>query len=108
MSRLSWETYVNKTLGCWMGKNAGGTLGEPMEGRREILDLDWYPIVQKGGIPNDDLEVQLVWLHALETRGLHLSAEELGAEWLDHTIWSMLEKEWWSHRDRHRAEGTIS
>ncbi|MBT7303726.1 MAG: hypothetical protein HN849_29620 [Victivallales bacterium] len=86
MSRLTWETYVNKTLGCWMGKNAGGTLGGPMEGRREILDLDWYPVVQEGGIPNDDLEVQLVWLHALETRGLHLSAEELAAEWLDHYL----------------------
>ena len=86
MSRLTWDAYVNKTLGCWMGKNAGGTLGGPMEGRREILALDWYPVVQEGGIPNDDLEVQLVWLHALETRGLHLSAEELAAEWLDHYL----------------------
>jgi ribosomal-protein-serine acetyltransferase len=33
---------------------------------------------------------------------------KVGAKWLDHSIWSMLEKEWWSHRDRHRAEGTIS
>ena len=86
MSRLTWDTYVSKTLGCWMGKNAGGTLGGPMEGRREILDLDWYPVVQEGGIPNDDLEVQLVWLHALESRGLHLNPEELAAEWLDHYL----------------------
>jgi len=86
MSRLNWDTYVSKTLGCWMGKNAGGTLGGPVEGRREILSLDWYPVVQVGGIPNDDLEVQLVWLHALETRGLHLSAEDFAAEWLDHYL----------------------
>ena len=33
---------------------------------------------------------------------------KIGARWLDHTIWSMLEREWWAHRDRHRAEGTIS
>ena len=86
MAPLSWDVYFDKTLGCWMGKNAGGTLGEPMEGRREILDLDWYPEVREGGIPNDDLEVQLVWLHALETRGQDLSAAELAAEWLDHYL----------------------
>ena len=86
MARLSWDTYFTKTLGCWMGKNAGGTLGGPVEGRREILDLDWYPTIQEGGIPNDDLEVQLVWLHALETRGQHLTAEDLAAEWLDHYL----------------------
>lgn len=86
MSRLDWKTYVSKTLGCWMGKNAGGTLGGPVEGRREILTLDWYPQIQEGGIPNDDLEVQLVWLHALETRGLHLSPEDFAAEWLDHYL----------------------
>ncbi|MDK1026492.1 MAG: GNAT family protein [Actinomycetota bacterium] len=33
---------------------------------------------------------------------------KVGGEWLDHTIWSLLEHEWWRHRDRHRAEGTIS
>lgn len=86
MAHLSWDTYFTKTLGCWMGKNAGGTLGGPVEGRREALDLTWYPKIQEGGIPNDDLEVQLVWLHALETRGQNLTAEDLGAEWLDHYL----------------------
>lgn len=86
MAHLSWDTYYSKTLGCWMGKNAGGTLGGPVEGRREILDLTWYPKIQAGGIPNDDLEVQLVWLHALETRGQWLTAEDLAAEWLDHYL----------------------
>jgi len=32
---------------------------------------------------------------------------KVGNRWLDHTMWSMLEKEWWVQRDRHRAEGTI-
>lgn len=86
MACLDWETYFDKTLGCWMGKNAGGTLGGPVEGRREALSLDWYPVLQEGGIPNDDLEIQLVWLHALETQGLHLTAQDLAAEWLDHYL----------------------
>lgn len=33
---------------------------------------------------------------------------KIADRWLDHTVWSMLEKEWWVHRDTHRAEGTIS
>ncbi len=33
---------------------------------------------------------------------------KIGNRWLDHTVWSMLEQEWWIQRDRHRAEGTIS
>lgn len=32
---------------------------------------------------------------------------KVGNRWLDHTVWSMLEKEWWLQRNRHRAEGTI-
>ncbi len=86
MALLDWQTYFDKTLGCWMGKNAGGTLGGPVEGRKEAMTLDWYPVVQEGGIPNDDVEVQLVWLHALETEGIHLTAEDLAAEWLDHYL----------------------
>lgn len=90
MKTLTWETYYEKTLGCWMGKNAGGTLGGPDEGKLGPLSLNWYPRVQEGGIPNDDLEIQLVWLHALETRGTHLKAEDLASEWLDHYLanWS--------------------
>lgn len=32
---------------------------------------------------------------------------KVGNRWLDHTVWSLLEPEWWAQRDRHRAEGTI-
>ena len=34
--------YRDKVLGCWTGKNIGGTLGAPMEGRREIFDVKFY------------------------------------------------------------------
>ncbi|MGI9667885.1 MAG: GNAT family N-acetyltransferase [Acidimicrobiia bacterium] len=32
---------------------------------------------------------------------------KVGNRWLDHTVWSLLEPEWWALRDRHRSEGTI-
>ena len=40
--KLNRETYLDKVLGCWAGKNIGGTLGAPMEGRREIFHCDFY------------------------------------------------------------------
>jgi len=84
--KISRETYWDKVYGCWLGKNAGGTLGGPLEsiyGREEMFDVWWYPKVVEGGIPNDDLEIQLVWLQALKDRGITLSARDLAEYWLD-------------------------
>jgi len=83
---ISWDTYRDKVYGCWLGKNAGGTLGGPLEdlyGRDEMFDVWWYPRVVEGGIPNDDLEIQLVWLQALRDRGITLSSRDLAEYWLD-------------------------
>jgi len=44
----------------------------------------WYPELQPGGIPNDDLEMQLIWLKALEEVGPRLDAQDLAPYWLDH------------------------
>ncbi|HON72035.1 MAG TPA: ADP-ribosylglycohydrolase family protein, partial [bacterium] len=35
------------------------------------------------GLPNDDLELQLIWLQALEDRGLDITARDLAEYWLD-------------------------
>jgi len=78
--------YYNKVYGCWLGKNCGGTLGAPLEsgwGKEEMFDVWWYPELREGGIPNDDLELQLIWLQALEDKGLHLKARDLAEYWLD-------------------------
>ncbi len=84
---LAGDTFRDKVMGCWVGKNAGGTLGTPVEeawGSEEMFDLWWYPELRSGGLPNDDLEMQLVWLAALRTRGPDLGAADLAQAWLDH------------------------
>lgn len=81
------DSYRNKILGCWMGKSAGGTLGTPLEkmwGDREPFAIDFYPVIREGGLPNDDLELQLIWLIALEERGLDLTSRDLAEYWLDY------------------------
>jgi ADP-ribosylglycohydrolase len=84
--RLDPAIYRDKVLGCWHGKNIGGTLGGPLEekfGREEMFAVDWYPDLPPGGIPNDDLELQLIWLQALQDRGPGLRARDLADYWLD-------------------------
>jgi ADP-ribosylglycohydrolase len=84
---LAGDTYYDKVYGCWLGKNAGGTLGTPLEktfGEDEPFDVWWYPELQEGGLPNDDLEMQLAWLKAIEEVGPGLTSRDMARYWLDH------------------------
>lgn len=74
--------YREKLMGCWMGKNIGGTLGAPMEWRRQRNEVSFY-IQDLHGEPlaNDDLDIQLLWLIALEERGTKIDALTLADYW---------------------------
>jgi ADP-ribosylglycohydrolase len=74
----------SRIYGCWLGKSIGGTLGLPAEGRAERLDFTFYSPVPKTAPPNDDLELQLVWLHLLESHGFHLAQSDFANGWLTH------------------------
>ncbi|HUU23775.1 MAG TPA: ADP-ribosylglycohydrolase family protein [Phycisphaerae bacterium] len=80
---LNRDEYRSKVLGCWMGKNIGGTLGAPFEWRRQLNDVSFYT-QELGGepLPNDDLDIQLLWLVALEERGVEIDAKVLSEYWL--------------------------
>ncbi len=53
-------------MGCWLGKAAGGTLGQPYEGCNGPLNLSYYEPVPTDMIPNDDLDLQVLWAWALD------------------------------------------
>ncbi len=81
--KLQTEAYRDKVLGCWMGKNIGGTLGEPFEWYRQINDVDFYTQDLQGEpLANDDLDIQLLWLIALEEQGLGLDSRQLAEYWM--------------------------
>ena len=67
--QLGRTEYRDKVLACWLGKNIGGTLGTPWEGQKQMHDLTFYDPVPKEPLPNDDLDLQLVWLKMLEEQG---------------------------------------
>ena len=39
---LGTREFRDRVHACWLGKNIGGTLGTPHEGRRYVHDLTFY------------------------------------------------------------------
>ncbi len=82
MNKLSFKEYMNKVDGCWLGKNIGGTLGGPYEGARGLNNVTFYKDgVNQTALPNDDLDLQLVWLRAAELHGKDVNAQILSDYW---------------------------
>ena len=80
---LNQDDYRDKVLGCWLGKNVGGTIGAPFEFKRQFNDVTFYTQKDLKGeaMPNDDLDIQLLWLIALEEKGIDLTAHRLAEYW---------------------------
>ncbi len=85
-SHLNLEQYRQKVRGCWMGKNIGGTFGAPYEGNPNMNDAKFYTNIVPGSpAPNDDLDIQLVWLLAAAENGLeNLTPLKMGEYWFSH------------------------
>lgn len=81
--KLNAQVYRDKLYACWIGKNIGGTMGGPYEGKKEILDVQGFSTQPGEVLPNDDLDLQLVWLHAVESIGARaVDCKTLGEFWL--------------------------
>lgn len=78
------DVFYDKVYACWMGKNIGGTLGGPLEGRMELMDIKGYTQQFVSAVENDDLDLQLVNLHCVEQYGGRANMALLSREWLDH------------------------
>ncbi len=76
--------FFDKVYACWMGKNIGGTLGGPLEGIMELMDLKGYTQSFVETVENDDLDLQLVNLHCIEQYGGRADVALLSREWLEH------------------------
>lgn len=75
----------DKIYACWLGKNIGGTMGAPYEGKREINDIQGFASEPGKPLPNDDLDLQLVWLRAMDEMGPQsVNSKVLGEYWLSY------------------------
>ena len=85
--KLNTAAFRDKVYACWIGKNIGGTMGTPYEGKREYLDIHGFSTAEGVVLPNDDLDLQLVWLHAVEQLGPRaINAAVLGEFWLSYIV----------------------
>ncbi len=85
MINLNLEVLRDKIHACWIGKNIGGTMGTPYEGQRQINDIKGFSTPEGVVLPNDDLDLQLVWLAAMEAYGPYaLNAKILGEYWINY------------------------
>ncbi|MBQ8341219.1 MAG: ADP-ribosylglycohydrolase family protein [Clostridia bacterium] len=83
--KLNFDVYKDQVYACWIGKNIGGTMGAPYEGKREVLDIKGFASKAGEPLPNDDLDLQLIWLHAMETTGPYdLDCKKLGEYWISY------------------------
>jgi ADP-ribosylglycohydrolase len=91
-SRPAWPdeaSYYDKTLGAWLGKNIGGSLGGILEGWPRERILRKHGVIRDYVLKppptlNDDISFEIVMLHALEEHGPALSSAQLGIEWVAH------------------------
>lgn len=83
--KLNKKEYYDKVRGCWIGKNIGGTIGAPFEGTQGMPEIEGYTTPKGQPLPNDDLDLQLVWLNALRDQGPRaVDANMLADYWLTH------------------------
>lgn len=83
MIKLNYERIRDKIYSCWVGKNIGGTMGGPYEGTKDFVDVQGFITPKGEPLPNDDLDLQLIWLRALEEYGAYnLNEKVLGEYWI--------------------------
>jgi ADP-ribosylglycohydrolase len=84
--QINEDEYRDKVYACWLGKNIGGTLGAPYETKKTINNLTYYNPIPDKSAPNDDLDLQLIWLKMLEEVGINPSLYHFAEYWKKYAI----------------------
>ena len=82
MYKISYEEFLDKIHGCWYGKCLGGAAGAPVEGIKKIIETNDFEEIFNPDLPNDDLDIQLLWLEVLEQKGVNINSCDLADAWL--------------------------
>lgn len=77
MLKISYKEYLNKVYGCFLGKALIGNIGAPYEGMKQYLEFDYSEKFFEKMIPNDDLDLQVLWLEVLEKKGKYFTSRDL-------------------------------
>jgi ADP-ribosylglycohydrolase len=81
--QLNYERYLDMVLGGWIGKSIGGTIGARFEGYKGWIEIEPDEMFPDEIPPNDDLDLQVLWLKVLEEKGAALTGDDLAEAWLE-------------------------
>ncbi len=74
---ITYERYLDKVYGCFLGKTVAGTMGAPFEGIKMPLELEFKPEMINTMLPNDDLDLQVLWFDAVKKYGADFTSYDL-------------------------------
>ena len=87
MRKLSYKTYLDKAYGCWLGKSIGGACGALSENNKALLHYTLDNVFPEVIPPNDDLDLQVLWLvDLLEKKGTALTTTDFAKSFAAHNI----------------------
>lgn len=77
MKKLTYSEYFDKAYGCWLGKSIGGACGALSENNKNILNYTMENVFPEVIPPNDDLDLQVLWLcEVLEKKGIDVTSAD--------------------------------
>ncbi len=81
--QITYADYFDRILGGWLGKCIGGTIGARFEGEKQWIEMTPDQLFPEKVPPNDDLDLQVLWLKVLEERGPAFTSDDLARAWLE-------------------------
>ena len=83
MYKTDYNEFLDKVHGCWYGKCLGGAAGAPLEGIKKLIDIVDFTEVFNPDLPNDDLDLQLLWIDVLQNKGYNITSCDLADAWIE-------------------------
>jgi len=81
--QLSYDEYTDRILGGWIGKSMGGAVGARFEGYKGWIEITPQEMFPQELPPNDDLDIQVLWLKVVEEKGAAIASDDMAKAWLE-------------------------
>ncbi|MBQ9921463.1 MAG: ADP-ribosylglycohydrolase family protein [Clostridia bacterium] len=88
MKKIDYNKFYDKVYGCFVGKAVVGNIGAPYEGMKMPTELEYDPEMVNLSLPNDDLDLQVLWLDVAEKKGADFTSYDLLKQFCENCTYS--------------------